>query len=396
MLSSTYDILELFDNAFARAGSVPSLIQIDCSGKTRYAEGTTSDGIAWRIEADILNRLHVDVLEMRRGYAHLGEQLLVPFYQVAKAKVEGFGWAGKDIETHAFTAMAPVLSAMRFNMGMAAKKGWLDSQVAMDNSGAVRSQPPNFTIEQAISWTHLGRPGRWTSMELMSMLIELEKNGHYLDNTAGKHWIDSHEKKHRQVAALILNTIFATSQSGQRLVQIDSVKAVQAWKSWWMQMPPEPMGNTLLAVLDNFSQKKAEALVEGWYLRVAQSKELGKRTLAGMEHHAHAFPTNGAWKAFRKIFEDVALFNWRVVWKEKEAQAWLLNKATSHASNLDGFSAMQNNRVHDYLSIARNLDPTQTAHELYPLWCALQAQPAQELLDPTGLFEEPVAMNANS
>lgn len=395
MLSSAYDILELFEAAFSRSRSIPATIQIDCSGKTRYAEGT-KDFVAWRIEADIFNRTPKDIDQLRMGYAHMGEHLLAPFYAVAKEKVKGFGWSGDDIEKHAFTAMAPVLSAMHFHMGMAAKRGWLDSVASQDNYGNVRHKPADFTLEQAVSWTRLGKPGRWSSMELMSMLVSLEERGHALDEPAGQAWVASHQPEHQAIAKRMLDTVFAPDRRGKHSVQIDDVAAVHAWKSWWMLMPPTSMGKTPLGQLENFTQKKTDAMVEGWYVRVAQSKDMGRRSIASMGHLFHGFPTPKAWKAFADTLAVVIHSHSSLVWKDKEAQAWMLHRAVRKEGALDHLAAMQNNRVHDYLTISRSLDSTRRPHEFYPLWCQLQARPTEAPLDAQGLFDDTTGQPGNT
>ena len=194
MLNSLYDILGLFEDAFERAGSVAGLIQVDASGETRYAEGTTKEGTPWHIESDFSNSTLQDSDQLRLGYAQLGDLLLVPFYESAKAKFNNSGWTVTHIETHVQKVMEPVLNAMRFNMGLAATRGWLQDQFSYDPLGNTREKAP-FTLDQVVSWTQLGIPGRWSSMELMSMLIDLEQGGHYLDYVSGKKWIASHQKK---------------------------------------------------------------------------------------------------------------------------------------------------------------------------------------------------------
>lgn len=387
MLSSAYDILALFESAFAQAHSVPSLIQIDCSGKTRYAEGE-KHGVTWRIEADSPHSTPKDGEQLRRAYKHMGEDLLVPFYTAAKAKAASLGWTGDDIEKHAFAAMAPVLAAMRFNMGMAADKGWLDSSISQGPGGNIQGRSPPFTVEQAVAWTGLGLPGKWSSMELMTMLMSLEKAGKFLDESAGPAWVAAHPPEHQTIAKRMLDTVFALDQRGHRSVQVDDVSAVHAWKSWWMQMPPARIGETPLGRLEHFSHKKADAMVEGWYLRVAQSKDMARRSIADMGHLFHAFPTPWSWKNFADTLEAVINSHSRLVWKDKEAQAWLLHRVVRADGALDRFAAMKDNRVHDYLTISKSLDSTQKPYEFYPLWCQMQARPAEAPLDTHSLFDD--------
>lgn len=72
MLSSPYDILELFELAFDRVRVLGEIIQIDCSEKMHYAEGKTKGGIQWRIEADVFTRTFQNQDQLQQGYAHLG------------------------------------------------------------------------------------------------------------------------------------------------------------------------------------------------------------------------------------------------------------------------------------------------------------------------------------
>lgn len=381
MLSSAYDILELFHAAFQRKASVGGLIQIDCSGRTRYAEGT-KDGVSWRIEVDMLNRTPMDKEQLRMAYAHLGEHLLIPFYSCAKQKLKGLGWSSSDIEKHAMTAMKPVLEAMRFNMGMATEKGWLDTIATMEANGNTQIKEAEFTFKQAVDWTQLGKPGRWSSMELMSMLIAVRSRAQSLDVRTRDAWLDSHGLEHRPMAKRVMDNAFSPGQTGDHGAMVD------AWKSWWMQMQTVNIGATALNKLRNWDSSQGDAMVEGWYLRVAQSKEMGRRSVMGMEHLFHAFPTPQAWKAFADALTRVFHAYPTLVWKDKESQAWLLHRAVRVEEALAKHPAMQNNRVHEYLTISRNLDPTRKPHELYPLWRQMQIRPTEPAVDVTGLFDE--------
>lgn len=392
MLSSTYDILELFEKAFQSARSVSGLANIDCSGKTRWAEGT-KNGVDWRIEADILNPSPTNKAQLQTGYKHLGDALLPQFYRAAHEKVKGLGWTGSDIDKHVHSAMIPVILAMKFNMGVAADRGWLDESTSMSSTGQYLQKNADFSLGQATQWTSLGKPGRWTSMELMAMLISLDRKNRFMDEATGTLWVASHKKEHQGVALQILETVFSSDANGKHRIQVDAERAVQAWKSWWMQMPTMPLADTLLSQLQFFALDKSCCLVEGWYLRVAQSKELGRHSIVRMGRENNGFSSQRAWQEFANGLAMSVASHPTLAWKDVDSQAWLLNAAFQDQERADQdmvarLPFLKANRVTEYLSVSGNLNPGQKVHELFPLWCHMQARPLEQTISIDGLFDD--------
>lgn len=387
MLSSTYDILEIFDAAFNNSKFVGGILQIDCSGTTRYAEGEKG-GVAWRIEADRINSAPSDAAQIKQGYAHMGEHLLTHFYEAAKEKAKQLGWAGSDIERIAETALLPVLSAMQFHMGMASDKGWLNASISMTDMNTMRTTttPSPFTMEQAFKWSQIDCPKKWGSMELISMLISLKGHSHCLTEEMGQVWIQAHTPAHRQAAQDILNIPFAMDDSG-RSKGYDAKEAVRAWKTWWLQVPFAHIGETPLSQLEKLEDSTRLEIVEAWYLAMAQSKKKSQRCMPGMESLFHDLPNARSWLIFSRMVRETIRAYTDVVWQNKEAQAWILNKCMPFDISLNNLVAMQNNPAHDYIAIRKTLDSTCKPHTFYSQWLQIKDNGIETLLDAEGLFE---------
>lgn len=387
MLSSTYDILNIFEDAFNNAKSVGGILQIDCSGTTRYAEGE-KNGVAWRIEADLNNPTSIDTEQVKQGYAHMGEYLLTHFYEAAKEKAKTLGCKGSDIEREADTALMPILAAMHFHIGMASDKGWLNALISMTdmNTMLTTTTPTLFTMEQAFKWSQIDCPKKWCSMELISMLISLKGHSHCLTEEMGQVWIQAHTPAHRQAAQDILNIPFAMDDSG-RSKGYDVKEAVRAWKTWWLQVPFAHIGETPLSQLDKLDYFTRSEIVEGWYLAMAQSKTKNQCCMPGMESLFHYLPNARSWLIFsRTVCKTIRAYP-DVVWQNKEAQAWILHKCMRADTSLSNLVAMQNNAAHDYIVIRKTLDPTCKPHEFYSHWLQIKDDGIETSLDAEGLFE---------
>lgn len=387
MLSSTYDILEIFDAAFNNAKSVGGILQIDCSGTMRYAEGKKG-GVAWRIEADRINSAPSDAAQIKQGYAHMGEHLLTHFYEAAKEKAKTLGWKGSDIERVADTALMPVLAAMHFHIGMASDKGWLNASTSMIDMNTMRTTttPAPFTMEQAFKWSQIDRSAQWYSMELISMLISLEGHSHCLTEEMGQVWIQAHTPAHRQAAQGILNIPFAMDDFG-RSKGYDAKEAARAWKTWWLQVPFAHIGETPLSQLEKLNDSTRSGIVEGWYLAMAQSKKKSQCCMAGMESLFHDLSDAQSWSLFSGMVRRTVKDYPDVVWQNKESQAWILHKCMLADTWLSNHVAMQNNAAYDYIVIRKTLDPTCKPHEFYSQWLQTKDNGIEALLDAEDLFE---------
>ena len=389
MLSSTYDILGIFDAAFDNAKFVGGILQIDCSGTTRYAEGE-QNGVAWRIEADPINRTSGDTEQIKQGYSQMGENLLIHFYAVAKEKAQQLGWSGSDIDRIAETALTPVLSAMRFHMEMASDRGWLDASIGMTHNMDIQTRPAAFTLAQAFKWSKLDGSKQWSSMELMSMLIGLESYGHCLTEAMGQVWIKAHTPAHRQAAKGILNIPFAMDDSVNRSNVYNSEGAALTWKTWWLQVPFAHIGETPLSKLEKVNESTRLEIVGGWYLAVAKSKKKSQCAMAGMEHFCHELPNANDWSIFSSTLCRVVKAYPSVVWQDRDSQAWMLHKCMPFDTLLSNHVAMQKNAAHDYIVIRTTLDTTCKPHECYSHWLQLKANGIEMAVDAGELFEHDI------
>lgn len=400
MLTSVYYTLELFDTAFANTGSVATSLVIDCTGATRWAEGV-EHGRPWRIEAQQSQGRPIDGVMLKRAYGHMGRHLFVAFHGAAQRKVHALGWRDAEAQAAVEATVRPVLEAMDFHMGMAVKNGWLSRMYHSEYSGGVRVEDPFFSVEDVVRWSQLDVPGRWTSLQLMEMFLQMDAQECSLNARNAERWIAAHPVEHREAVRDILRASFALHEGVHCRVE-DPLSATQAWTRWWALMPVQPLGQSAMANITNVGESKGDAIMEGWYLRAAASKRLSNACLPAMGEVCHGFEAtlrHGApvasktWERFQRALRHAVYAYPQLVWKDRAVQAWMLHKVfAGHEETLRAHPALQGNPVHDYIALQSALENGERhVHEYYPLWVAMRntAVPTLAQVDTTNLFSAP-------
>ena len=373
MLTSIYDMLGLFQAAFNRAPSVATILAIEGTGPSRWAEGT-ENGLSWRIEAQLVQNTPIEREELQRAYGHMGRHLFLEFHGEVERKVHELGWRGTEAFAQVEETLAPVLHAMDFHMGIAVDNGWLTEKYHSEFSGGVRVEKPAVTVEQVVRWSRLDMPGKWSSVQLMDMFLRMDRIGCYLNARQGEAWVQAHPAEHREVARDVLDASFALyygEQGGVHCMVLDERKAALAWKRWWTAMPIQCLQKSI-AVLGGHGEAKCHAIVGGWYRRAAESKKMALSCLPGMDDIAHGFPSL-VWRRFQRSMRNAVQLYPKLVWADRQTQAWLLHKVFSEDRAIPVHPAFKENPAHDFIVLQRALNAGEgLVHEFYPLWANLQ------------------------
>lgn len=383
MTNDVYTLLGFFERAFQRVRAVPTLIHIDCTAPTRYAEGTYKDH-TWKIEATPGHAVLQNASDFQKACEQVGDFLLVALYSEIAEEANAKNWGDGLV----YGTLAPVLEASGFHFGKAVLRGWI-AQDQLGYKGKIE-KGVGFSLNEAFAWTNL-EVGRWSSSELMEMLICLDGNtNEKLSPDMGDTWVAAHYPEEQDIARNVLNAVFE-----DRPGSLDYDTMVQAWDAWWTQVGPAEMGESILRLLPDWTgfgdKKKVCACVSGWYLSVGRSVEMAQRAMVNFAETLNGFERAQAWMTVRLQLRQAVQEHPALVWVDKETQAWLLHRSRSKHVDLDAHPAMLNNRVHAHIRISESLNPGMDIHHVYQLWCQAEVfrQHNDELDNANTLFEHP-------